>query len=83
MQGPHKTILTYFYGEVDKNGDCPTLEVGEVTCVPRVGELVYIGNDKPREVSSVTWSPDSGGRPITWVGVNLSHRPSGRRSRLR
>ena len=75
MQGPHKTILTYFWGEVDANGDEPQLEVGEVSCVPRVGEGVYIEKAKSHfVVESVSWTPDPGGLPITWVGVVLAKK---------
>lgn len=84
MQGPHRTILTYFYGEVDADGDCPQLEVGEVTCVPRVGERVWIEpTGQFWDVESVAWTPDRrcfekdeyGNGPsntITWVAVNLN-----------
>lgn len=73
MQGPHRTILTYFYGETA--GERGSLEVGEVTCVPPRGDDVYIQNVRYR-VKSVAWSPDTTGKPITWVAVTLRSPPT-------
>ena len=83
MQGPHRTILTYFWEEPDEMGDQPQLEVGEVMAVPRVGDRVWVTpTDKWWVVHEVTWTPDHrcyekdvyGNGPdntITWVGVDL------------
>lgn len=84
VQSPHRTILTYFYdypADIERQ-----LEVGEVTTVPRKGDVIYLDTQylperKKFEVTEVTWSPDrdcewivgARERPkmITWVGVVL------------
>lgn len=81
MQGPHRTILTYFWGPASSE---QSLEVGEVSCVPRRGDQVHIG-DQHFLVESVSWTPDptmledynlpdmAARRPLmtTWVAVLL------------
>ena len=54
MQGPHRTILTYFWGPPD---DESILEVGEVSCVPRKGDVVYLLKER-YVVEQVSWTPD-------------------------
>lgn len=69
MQGEHRTILTYFWGSANTEGD-PNLEVGEVTCVPRVGDTVFIV-DKEFIVKTVSWTPDTQAVRTTWATVQL------------
>lgn len=76
MKGQHDTYLIYAH-------QAGLLEVGLVTCVPRVGDIVMIAPDKftrsAHKVDEVMWSPPDDARvnaytstPYTVVRVLLS-----------
>jgi hypothetical protein len=76
MQGPHRTILTYAWGKESER------EVGEVSCVPRVGDHVHLregsaGHPRRFVVVAVEWTPDQNPALMTthvWVFLDAAKR---------
>lgn len=70
-QGPHRTILTYDLPDDSRK------EVGEVTCVPRINDLVWVyvdGKQTRFYAKNVSWAVDPK-LPITWVVCSLGSKP--------